>query len=532
MFRRPGLPRACLTLLLLGPSCSGSRQSPHLSPTPAPSPSLLGLDGRPDTRPDAGFASVVRKECGACHLPPAPADLPRGLWRERIGEMARFSLSRVGLARGDESGLSGLDTAPFVTYFESRAPETLETPASWPEAVSGSVRFRRRMLSPKGALPVPIVASARLLDVDGDGRLKIVACDMGHGVVLLGSPARDGSELREIAKVPSPVHAAVADLDRDGQSDLLVADVGAFLPGDHEKGAVVWLRADGKGGFEKRVLADRLPRVTDVEAADFDGDGDLDLAVAASGYHVGGGLLLYENRTTDWREPHFVPTVLDERSGVVQATPADLDGDGRTDLVALIARQHQAVVAFLNRGAPAFEKRTLFTAPTPAWGSTGLELVDLDGDSDLDLLLTNGDTLEDASVKPYHGVRWLENRGSDSWARHDLAALPGAQRAIAKDLDGDSDLDVVVAAFLPDPERVHGALTSLGWLEQTRPRVFEPHALQKGQLSHAALDLGDVDGDGDVDLVVGNFVGFTFARTGTGFGAEGWLELWENLRLP
>src|SRR6185503_10965996 len=97
--------------------------------------------------------------------------------------------------------------------------------------------------------------------------------------------ARDGSELREIAKVPSPVHATVADLDRDGQSDLLVADVGAFLPGDHEKGAVVWLRADGKGGFEKRVLADRLPRVTDVEAADFDADGDLDLVVAASGYH-------------------------------------------------------------------------------------------------------------------------------------------------------------------------------------------------------------------------------------------------------
>jgi hypothetical protein len=349
------------------------------------------------------------------------------------------------LHEGDESGLSGLDTAPFVTYFESRAPEALETPASWPEAVSGSVRFRRRMLSPKGALPVPIVASARLLDVDGDGRLEIVVCDMGHGVVLLGSPARDGSELREIAKVPSPVHAAVADLDRDGGSDLLVADVGAFLPGDHEKGAVVWLRADGKGGFEKRVLADRLPRVTDVEAADFDADGDLDLVVAASGYHVGGGLLLYENRTTDWREPRFVPTVLDERSGVVQATPADLDGDGRTDLVALIARQHQAVVAFLNRGAPAFEKRTLFTAPTPAWGSTGLELVDLDGDSDLDLLLTNGDTLEDASVKPYHGVRWLENRGSDSWARHDLAALPGAQRAVAKDLDGDSDMDVVVA---------------------------------------------------------------------------------------
>jgi hypothetical protein len=262
-----------------------------------------------------------------------------------------------------------------------------------------------------------------------------------------------------------------------------------------------------------------------------DGDEDLDLVVAAGGFHTG-DLLLYENRTSDWREPLFVPTVLDERAGAVQASPADLDGDGRMDIVALFGRQYEAVVAFLNRGAPAFEKRTLFTAPTPAWGSTSLELVDLDRDSDLDLLLTNGDTLEDASVKPYHGVRWLENRGLGPWVQHDLAALPGAQRAVARDLDGDGDLDVIVAAFLPDPERVHGALTSLGWLEQTQAGVFERHGLQAGQLSHAALDAGDLDGDGDVDLVVGNFVGFTFARTGTGFGAEGWLEIWENLRVP
>ena len=196
--------------------------------------------------------------------------------------------------------------------------------------------------------------------------------------------------------------------------------------------------------------------------------------------------------------------------------------------MALFAQQHEQVVAFLNRGGGRFETRTLFAAPTPAWGSTGIQLVDFDRDGDLDVLLTNGATLDDATVKPWHGVRWLENRGGFPFEPHELAALPGAHRAVAADLDGDGDLDVAVAAFLPDPERTRGGFASLGWLEQTRPGVFERHTLQAGQLSHSTLDVGDVDGDGALDLVAGNFVGFTFARTDTGFRADGWVELWLN----
>jgi hypothetical protein len=269
----------------------------------------------------------------------------------------------------------------------------------------------------------------------------------------------------------------------------------------------------------------------DVEAADFDGDGRLDLVVAAYGLHTRGGILLLENRTTDWKEPRFETRTLDGHAGALDVIPTDLNGDGRMDFVALIAQQHETVVAFLNRGGGTFETRTIFTAPTPAWGSTGIDLVDFDGDGDLDVLMTNGATLEDATVKPWHGVRWLENRGSFPFVLHDLAALPGAHRARAADLDGDGDLDVAVATFLPDPDRVRGSLASLVWLEQTSPGVFARHTLQTGQLSHTTLDLGDFDGDGDVDILTGNFVGFTFARTDTGFRADGWVELWEN-RTP
>jgi hypothetical protein len=444
--------------------------------------------------------------------------------------MARFSLTGVGVPSGSESSLAGLELAPFQSYFEARAPETLPAPAPWPAPETG--RFERLLLSPPGAAPVPIVANTQLLDLDRDGKLEIVACDMGHGLVLVGDPARRPGELREVAKVPNPVHAALADLDRDGLDDLLVADIGFFMPEDHEKGAVVWLRRRADGSYEKHVLAEKLPRVSDVEAADFDGDGDLDLVVAAFGLYTRGGILLLENVTTDPKEPRFEARTLDGRAGAIHVIPADLDGDGRSDFVALLAQQHETVLAFLNRGGGQFEKRTVFAAPTPAWGSTGIDLVDFDGDGDRDVLMTNGETLDDPTVKPWHGVRWLENRGAFPFALHDLAALPGAYRARAADLDGDGDEDVAVAAFLPDPEHVHGSLASLVWLEQTTAGAFARHTLQAGQLSHTSLDAGDVDGDGDVDLVTGNFVGFTFARTDTGFRADGWVELWENRGSP
>ena len=105
-------------------------------------------------------------------------------------------------------------------------------------------------------------------------------------------------------------------------------------------------------------------------------------------------------------------------------------------------------------------------------------------------------------------------------------------------MDGDGDLDVVACAFLPNAEHPAfqllarqgdlASFTSLGWLEQVRPREFRLHSLERTKLTHTTLDLGDFDRDGDVDVVTGNFVGFTFTKTDTGFRSDTWIELWEN----
>ena len=465
---------------------------------------------------------MVQRTCAICHALPPPEILPKSAWKGVVRDMTGLIVEGTGMPSSSSAAALDFDFEQIADYYERRAPRELPSPAPWPAPGADPARFVRHRLDFAGAKGPAAVANVRLLTLAASAPPEIVAVDMLAGLVLAGGGKGGASGLREVGHLASPCHVSAVDLDRDGRTDLLVADLGNPVPGDTKQGSVTWMRSRTDGTYQSIALATGLPRVADVEAGDFDGDGDLDLVVAAFGWRKVGAILLLENETKDWTRPVFATHVVDTRTGAIHVPVTDLDGDGRLDFVALVAQQHETVSAFLGDGKGNFREETIDRAPHPAWGSSGLQLVDLDGDKDLDVLVTNGDMLDDFQLKPYHGIRWLENRGRFPFVPHDVAPFFGALRAQAADLDGDGDMDIVACSLVQLARTAEGPapsrdLPSLVWLEQTAPGRFERHTLETGG-RHLSLDLGDADGDGDVDIVVANSLS----------GTPGFVEVWEN----
>ncbi len=458
--------------------------------------------------PEASSAQV-HQFCGACHAYPLPETFPRSAWRFEVMQGYGF----YEHSNYDNPKLRSLGPVPpaatVIKYFENRAPIELARLPKEPPQGGQPVKFERLDLS-YPSNPTPAVSNLNLVHLYDDKKLDLLACDMRSGEILVLKPYEKDPAWKVLAKLSNPCHAEVVDLDGDGIKDLIVADLGTFSPTNDKLGKVVWLRGRPDGTFMPYILLDGVGRVADVQAADFNGDGKIDLIVGVFGWRFTGEIIYLENQTTDWAKPKFARHVLDDRHGTIHVPVCDLNHDGRPDFVALISQEHETIVAFMNEGNGHFRKETIYTATHPAYGSSGIQLVDMNGDGKLDVLYINGDVLDEPFLlKPYHGVQWLENQGKFPFVHHPVGQLYGAMGGVAADFTGTDKMDIVAVSYMPEewfPERNEAASASIVYFEQTAHGQFVRRPLEMLTCDHATCAAGAWDGDGKVHLVTGNLL--------------------------
>lgn len=296
----------------------------------------------------------------------------------------------------------------------------------------------------------------RFADMDADGDLDVV-------VGRWGSPFRiwlndsngsySNSEFDGDEGADRINGLLVENFDDDGLLDIMAVRGGG-------QSSRLWL-SDGDGGLS--LSPQEFPGESHAAVGDLDGDSDADVVFGNGDVYINNGAGQFSELTN-----------LDGGGSV---DIGDLDGDGHVDI--LFAGAATGSVYFNNGNTPPDFGAGNFE---PVTGNRSTELVDLDGDNDLDAVTNAGAYLNDGNGGFSESQTWIGD----------------VIEATAADVDQDGDMDIALALRGPGISDIPNEI----WVNDGSAS-FNDSGLSLGNNFASAAAFGDCDGDSDPDLIFG-----------------------------
>ena len=445
-----------------------------------------------------GFTDVIAADMdndGDLDLASASRNGRKVAFYENLGS-ANFGPQRVVATTTNEPSILAAvdvnsDGAIDLVLTLSNADEML-----WYESGTRSGNFGSQALISSGVF-TPF--SAFPVDLDSDGDLDILSGFVGNKVAWY--PNTDGAGTFGAEQVISttldgPEGVIAADFDGDGDNDVAVVGYGGFDP------YLVWFEnTDGAGTFgdSQLIVSDttrpdlNLNGLVEILAVDVDHDLDLDLVLISGSFRS--MVMWFENSDGNANfdpDAHIVST---QNDLAYNGVAADFDGDGYIDIA--VSSRGDDMVAwhsnFLGNGT--FGPRQVVYSNPPTWGRNALSAADLDNDNDVDLVAgsSNGNVLN-----------WFENTdGNGAFGPPQLIATLSSYfvSVSTHDLNDDGDVDVAVVDENGNIiwfENMGGA-GNFG--PGTVVSTLAGGSVGNAAINPYALVTIDVDRDGDVDFL-------------------------------
>ena len=436
--------------------------------------------------------------CASCHLFPEPSLLNKKTWSDVLPKIAELMHVDAYYNPFDISGPEGDYPAtrvgkdqlfPYekwekiVKYYMATAPE--QQPGrvkEWPLIETGLRNFTTHSLYSRVDVPFTTLVKfdtirRRIFFADGSAE-KLFISDTHLNVVD-----------------SFPVFTGATDINLE-RNPIPVITMGILKPTDGKLGKLT-LAVKGNGSV---IIIDSMQRPVHAAYADLNGDLKDDIVISEFGFRHG-ALAWFENEGSD----HYKKYLLRDLPGATRSEVFDFNRDGKPDIIALMAQADEGIFIYYNAGNGKFREEMVLQFP-PVYGSNYFQLVDFNKDGFMDILTTNGDNADYSVVlKAYHGIRIFLNDGTNHFMEDIFLPVYGIQKAMPADIDNDGDIDLVSISFFPDYEK-HSEEAFIYWENMGKNdfRRYTFEGVTDGRW--ITMDVGDMDKDGDQDIILGNAV--------------------------